>query len=871
MLICDESPQHTSALWTLALLCFVRALASMLRLLLLLCLAPAAHCAAAVQLLSPFTLRIPAASIPSPGTPFNSSSLGTRILFTAPSGRAIPVLPFYTQDFERSQDGSGAEVLAAAGAPYFAARLAPQELGEYAYVQQGAPAGVAPLAGGFTCAGGPARAGDGYAFARNRKFTLDNATAWWAVGENMAWPGAWPYFNGSAAFDNATGASYMYDRYLPRLAAAGGNWIRLWLGPSLVRDVAYDGEQGSFLPMALAAKVPWGALNLQAAWRIEHVLELCRALGVKATLVMESQQCFGASSTKWGFFDACAFNAANGGPLAAGESPFTSAPALAALAARWQYVLARWGYATSVFSFELQNEADDAQWPGGFDAAALAAAAAQAAALRASDPYGHMIDNSFGGTAPLAGPVHAWEALPTTAFTSVHAYGMADVAAAVWGSVTRHAADLDRPCFMEEFGADWHGPLQHAEDPRGVGMHTGAWASLAGGAAGSAMVWFWAETDGLGTYGRLAGAAAAARALAAPLLALHWSTWPGGGVNSSAVAAGWTVGVGAAGELRGVLAYVYNVNFTQRACGRGQCVLDVGGVVALSLQGLPAPSPGAALQLRFFNTTSGEVLLQQRQAPAAAAAAGGGGGGGGGGLVVVFPRFDQDMALYAEWVGGGEEGGEGQGQGARALPAPAPPALQFAGYTWGVKAGSALGPGPNTFAAANARVNGAGQLVLRLAPLPGGGWGCAEVVLNRSLGFGRYEWQLAAAPAGWDASIVLGLFTYESDSRELDIEFSGWGGAFPGANADFAVQPSGVRRFEAPAGGGGALSASYVWGPGGVNFSCGGAEWAYTGPDTPPSSGGERVHINLWLFRGRAPASGEGAEVVVTDFSFTPL
>ena len=567
--------------------------------LLLLALA-AAPCTPAVLLLDPFTLRIPNASIPHPALPFNSSALGTRILFTAPSGRAIPVLPFYTQDFVRSQDGSGAEILTAAGAPYFAARLAPQEEGEYSYQQlfdAAAPPGVAPLAGSFTCAGGPSLPGDGFVRASNRKFTLDNATAWWAVGENMAWPGAWPYFNGSAAFDNATGASYMYDRYLPKLAAAGGNWVRLWLGPSLVRDVAYDGEQGSFLPMALAAKVPWGQLNLQAAWRLEHVLELCRALGVKAVLVGESQQCFGGANTTWGFWEACAFNAANGGPLGAGESPFTSAPAMAALAARWQYVVARWGYATSVFSWELQNEADDKQWPGGFSPDALAAARALAAQIQAADPYGHMIDNSFGGTAPLAGAEHEWEAAPAAAFTSVHAYSMPDVAAAVWGSVTPHAAALGKPCFLEEFGSDWRGPYQHADDPRGVGMSTGAWASLVGGAAGGAMQWFWAETDALGTYARLAGAAAVARALAAPLLQLRWSTWRGA-VNSSQVRAGWTVGTGGGGgggELRGVLAYAYNVNYTQRDCGRGQCVLEVGDTVALSLAGLPALSMPWAL------------------------------------------------------------------------------------------------------------------------------------------------------------------------------------------------------------------------------------------------------------------------------------
>ena len=228
-------------------------------------------CAASdVLLLEPFTLPLPPAAVPATATPFDSASLQTAVAFTAPSGRVIRALPFLTQDFARSQGAAGEEILFNASVPYFAVRLAPQELGEYAYAQTFAggapPPGVVPLApGSFTCAGGPARAGDGFAKAANSRFTLDGANSFFLVGENMAWPGAWPYFNGSARYDNASGASYMYDRFLPKLAAAGGNWIRLWLGPSLVRDVAWDGEQGSFLALALAGKARFGEYNLAAA------------------------------------------------------------------------------------------------------------------------------------------------------------------------------------------------------------------------------------------------------------------------------------------------------------------------------------------------------------------------------------------------------------------------------------------------------------------------------------------------------------------------------------------------------------------------------------------------------------------------------
>lgn len=39
----------------------------------------------------------------------------------------------------------------------------------------------------------------------------------------------------------------------------------------------------------------------------------------------------------------------------------------------------------------------------------------------------------------------------------------------------------------QEFGASWKGPLEHELDPSGIGLHNGAWASLVGLGAGTAM------------------------------------------------------------------------------------------------------------------------------------------------------------------------------------------------------------------------------------------------------------------------------------------------------------------------------------------------------------------------------------------------
>lgn len=227
--------------------------------------------------------------------PFNVSSLQTWVTVTGPGVQEV-AFPFRKQNFNRAQDPFGNEVLTPVGDPFFAVRVAPTSLGEFTVVQHFSPGtnttGIVPL--NITFLATPPLRDDGFAcvdpgFGQFFKLDSDDA-AFWLVGENMGWSGVWPYFNGSSRWSNGTGGTFMYDRYLSRLAAAGGNWIRLWLGPSLVSEPSWDGEQGSFLAMSLMGEVPFGEYSLAAAWRIDHVVETCRALGIKITVVLDAQQ-----------------------------------------------------------------------------------------------------------------------------------------------------------------------------------------------------------------------------------------------------------------------------------------------------------------------------------------------------------------------------------------------------------------------------------------------------------------------------------------------------------------------------------------------------------------------------------------------------
>jgi hypothetical protein len=146
-------------------------------------------------------------------------------------------------------------------------------------------------------------------------------------------------------------------------------------------------------------------------------------------------------------------------------------------------------------------------------------------------------------------------------------------------------------------------------------------------------------------------------------------------------------------------------------------------------------------------------------------------------------------------------------------PGPEPRSVSFAGRTWQVKGGRRLGPGPNDWSDSpdNVRVDDRGRLHLAVTRA-GDEWRCAEVVADRSLGYGYYSCVISGNLANLDRRVVLGLFTYETTLREIDFELSRWGDENK-PNAQFVVQPftakDSMYRFDTASAR--VLTVSVVW------------------------------------------------------------
>ncbi|MDP2696010.1 MAG: PEGA domain-containing protein [bacterium] len=234
-----------------------------------------------------------------------------------------------------------------------------------------------------------------------------------------------------------------------------------------------------------------------------------------------------------------------------------------------------------------------------------------------------------------------------------------------------------------------------------------------------------------------------------------------------------------------------------------------------------------------------------------------------GSIRYTHPGFDQGVLAFAQYP-----------------PIRPDLPIEFSGYTWGVKQSvDRFDPGPNYWSATvdNIWVDDEG-MHLRIF-YDGVHWTCPEVYLLESHGYGTYTFELASRVDNLDQRAVLGCFTYESTSRELDIEFS-HALANPN-NAQYVIQPythgGNIYQYDMPAV---TYSTHQIeWRSDHVLFqSYRGlgmnpdsliTSWNYTGSDIPPENI-ERWRFNLWLFGGNPPVSGIGDEVIIKSFEYEP-
>jgi len=204
----------------------------------------------------------------------------------------------------------------------------------------------------------------------------------------------------------------------------------------------------------------------------------------------------------------------------------------------------------------------------------------------------------------------------------------------------------------------------------------------------------------------------------------------------------------------------------------------------------------------------------------------------------------------------------------------------FSGFPWDVRSGYG-GPGPSYWSDStdNVWLDNLGYLHMRIT-FRNGHWYSPEVI-GPALGFGQYVFYTNSRLDTLDKNIVAGLFTYENDTSEMDIEFSRWGG-LASTSSDYVVQPHHAFMFNIHLNGD-FSTHRFTWTNESISFQSihghysippsGGyliSEWQYAREQIPQTKA-PRVHANLWLFQGVPPSDGKEVELIIEKFEFIPL
>ncbi len=408
--------------------------------------------------------------------PFDPQEIDVQGEFHAPSGRIIRVPGFCYHPYQRFRDHDGTEVLIPNGDGSFKVRFAWGEIGDYTFrITAREPSGSQTVASGsFRVVASENRGYIRPSPTAPLHLQFESGDSYFAIGENMCWPDV--------------GGTYDYDRWMPKLALQGGNSIRLW-----VFDISGN-------PLALERLPSWtgdgnglGRYDQGAAWRADYTLDLAERLGIRALVCIEGANSLDESGAL-AAWDRNPYNSDNGGPCASPYDFFEDDVAKRLFQQRLRYLVARWGYATSLLGWELSNEVDIVT--RGYSWVLLDWHREMGDYLRALDPWLHPITTSFSGAViaaecPIVPEIFSLEPLD---LMQSHYYDSHDMAWSINQVCRQQNAAYGKPHIVGEFGVGWIWESPFVEEVANY-LHDGLWASMLAPAAGTAMEWSWTYVE----------------------------------------------------------------------------------------------------------------------------------------------------------------------------------------------------------------------------------------------------------------------------------------------------------------------------------------------------------------------------------------
>ncbi|MFL5729300.1 MAG: T9SS type A sorting domain-containing protein [Cytophagaceae bacterium] len=288
--------------------------------------------------------------------------------------------------------------------------------------------------------------------AQNQFCKFDDGTPYYPVGTNLTW-------------NDGTLIKY-YNTYLSSMGANKYSWMRYWLTDFARQALEWSSGHWSGWYGGI------GQYSQRGAGVLDSVVNESERQGVYIQLVLQHHgQVSTTANAEW---SGNPYNAANGGPVPSGSAGqfFTNATAIAKTKNQYRYVVARWGYSTTIMAWELFNEVE---FSDGIDTDIDSWHDQMSIYLKSIDVNNHIVTTSAGGdnsTLPLFDNNASMDLL------QYHIYAGAPIEKATYDQSRTLQPILNKPLWCGEFGLNGSYPAAAAGDNWGDHVRKTMWVGM---------------------------------------------------------------------------------------------------------------------------------------------------------------------------------------------------------------------------------------------------------------------------------------------------------------------------------------------------------------------------------------------------------